>query len=63
MIQATQRNSRKSASLTRSRGERLNALEGLHLTEVLRSKFDDFETQGLTPSQQRTELLAYFKTR
>jgi len=46
---------------SRQLARHISALEGLHLSAEMKSKFANFDAQGLTGNERRTQLLAQFK--
>jgi len=47
--------------LSRQLLERISALEGLYMSEKMKSKFAEFDVQKLTGAERRVQLLAQYK--
>jgi len=46
---------------TRRLAQRISALEGLHMSAEMKSRFAEFDAQKLTGTERRVQLLAQFK--
>jgi len=47
--------------LTRTRALRLSAIEGLHLSDAMKFKFAEFDSQNLDNATRRKAIIAHYK--
>jgi len=49
--------------LNRSRAVRLSAIEGMHLSATMKSKFAEFDAKGIKSAARREAIRTYFKAK